>query len=222
MENLSNPWLQLPDSAPYILPSDLTQVTSYNQKTDDMFKIVTNTLPEPYIGNLDDAKIILLNLNPGHDENVTIWHGREDFIQENRKNLLFQSNPPFYLLNHRFENSGGFKWWKQKLKELLDIFGIEKVAKDVMCIEYFPYPSKKYKRAQILPSQLYSFHIVEEAIRLNKKIIIMRSRKLWIDAVPSLADYQYVTLKSSQNPCISRNNLPDGEFEKLISYLKSS
>lgn len=216
---MDNPWLRLPDSAPYILHEDLPFITSFNRTAEPDHTIVTDILPEPFLGTITDAKVVLLNLNPGFDEKDLFWHKQQDFVSENRKDLLHKSDPPFYLLNTKFRDSGGFIWWRAHLKQFISLVGLEKVTRSFLCIEYFPYHSKRYKPMPIVPSQQYSFYLVREVIKRKLPIIIMRGKRLWIEGVPQLSTYPYSTLRFPRNACLTKNNLPQGVFDSVVDIL---
>jgi len=218
---MDNPWHPLPRTAPYILHEDLPFISSFNEKAGPDHKIVTNILPEPFLGNITDAKVVLLNLNPGFSEKDLFWHTQPEFISENRKDLLHESNPPFYLLNTKFRDSGGFIWWRAHLKQFISQFGLDSVARSFMCIEYFPYHSKRYKSMPIIPSQQYSFYLVMEAIKRTLPIIIMRGKKLWLEGVPELSAYPYSSLNSAQNVSVSKGNLPGETYDTIVKLLSS-
>lgn len=220
---MNNPWAQLPNKQPYVLTSDAYYIERFNQTTDLDHQIHTEILPEPFLGSLEKASLVLLNLNPGFDDQDLIWHKRPDFVQENAKNLLHESNPPFYLLNQKFSNSAGYMWWYKHLKELVEKKGLEDVANSTMCIEFFPYHSRRFKRIgkkvlpdKYLPSQQYSFDLVRRAILMNKTILIMRCEKTWIEAVPELVNYGYFRINNWQSPYVSRNNTSQGFFNTIL------
>ena len=185
----ANPWTLLPSSAPYILPCDAQAVADFNARAGDRHRLQTSVLPEPYLGN-PMAPVVLLNLNPGwnaaHDP---INHARPQFIHRNRQNLLHESHPfPFYLLDpdllpHRTP------WWDRRLKQLITATSREVVARGVFCAEYFPYHSKSFKKGALLPSQEYTFDLVRRAIERGAVVLLMRSKRLWLDAVPKLVSY---------------------------------
>ena len=86
-----------------------------------------------------------------------------------------------------------------------------------MVIEFFPYHSKSYKALKtILLSQEYSFYLVRQAIKMKKAIVIMRMEKLWLEFVPELKNYPYVSLINKQRAWVSKNNLPKGSFERVF------
>jgi len=216
---MENPWQQLPHIQPYILKEDLSNISAFNESIDPNHAIRTDILPEPFLGNPITAKVILLNLNPGFDDKDLYWHKQQEFVLENRKNLFHQSDPPFYLLNQKFKESGGFIWWHAHLKQFIDLFGLDTVSQKFLCVEYFPYHSKQYKPMSIIPSQGYTFFLVREAIKQQKPIIMMRGKRLWLEAIPELSHYPYSSLNSAQNVSVSRNNLPDGVFDSIATFL---
>jgi hypothetical protein len=213
-----NPWPNLPNVAPYILQADLTSA-----KSDKGFTTLRlDALPEPFIGRLEPAKVIFLALNPGFiEEDVTLNLTSDAFVSAVRANLSDQYSP-FYYFAGELEFTGGYRWWAQKLKPLLsDGVSQNQLAQNIMCIEYFGYHSVNYKQLKhTLPSQQYTFSLVKRAIELKKMIIIMRSEKIWINAVPELQDYQFARLNSPQNVTVSSRNLGEANYAKLIELLK--
>lgn len=218
---MDNPWIHLPKSAPFILPSDLLVLNKHNL-LGGTSEIRAEVLPVPFLGSLDSAKIVLLNLNPGFvDQDIEIFNTDDQYVEENRKTLTFESNPPFFYLNEAFSYTAGFKWWSNRLKQLTNAVGKEVVSLKVMCVEFFPYHSRTFSLfKELLPSQVYSFYLVKEAIKQEKTIVIMRSKKLWLSHVPELENYSYMELKTPRSPYVSRNNLDSGNFEKLINLLQ--
>ncbi len=216
---MDNPWRHLQPKAPYILLEDMQDIASFNEKAAIEHRIVMDILPEPFLGNISDAKVILLNLNPGFSEKDLFWHTQSSFISENRKNLQHESNPPFYLLNTTFRDSGGFLWWHAHLKQFISLFGLNVISRTFMCIEFFPYHSKRYKQMPVIPSQGYSFHLVREAMKRRLPVIVMRGKRLWTEGVPELSAYPFICLNSAQNVTISKNNLPRGIFDQIVNLL---
>lgn len=78
-----------------------------------------------------------------------------------------------------------------------------------------------------MPSQQFAFDLVEEAMSKGKIIILMRSRKLWFNAISDLEGYeQLMILHSPQNVIISPKNLGEDNFkivtERLIGNKETS
>ena len=219
---MKNPWVTLPYEKPYVLPEDKQEILKYNKKVNkDENLIRTELIPEPYLGD-PSSEIILLNLNPGFSIKDKLFHNDNDyFIKSCRKNLLHKDQEyPFYLLDPKNSKAPGYKWWTQKLKKLINKFGNKAVANNIFCIEFFPYHSIKFKlNKNILFSQKYSFYLLRKAIKRDTLIVIMRSRKIWLENVPELEKCNYYELNSPQNPCLTPNNLPDG-YDELIKIIE--
>lgn len=209
---MDNPWLSLPNTASFLLASDLPIILHFNTKAKSQYKIHGELLPEPYLGD-PQANILLLNLNPGFDERDIVFHQCNDyFVKTSRANLAHANQAyPFYLLDPYNAASPGAIWWGSKLKRLIDRYGVQKIANEVCVIEYFPYHSEKFGYKTDIPSQIYGFSLLQEAMKRNALVIQMRSRRLWQSKVPGLSSYpHYYKLNNPRNTVISENNCPDG------------
>ncbi len=213
---MNNPWKDLSATPPFIAPTDRHYIDSR------INHLQLEVLPDPYIGNLNQARIVLLALNPGYkNTDLSVNMNEPGYTRQNKLNLLHKANPPFYMLDKRLNYSGGYKWWSRILKPLISAgIPIDSLSRKVMCIQYFPSHSRTYINIPIvLPSQGYSFFLLKEAIRQNKKIVVMRSEKLWLNAVPELIDVNYIKLKNPRNPVISPNNMEEKEFTSIVKLL---
>ena len=57
---MQNPWLNLvPDGADYLLDMDREAILSYNQKVNPNCRVVIDSIPEPFIGNPESARVVL-------------------------------------------------------------------------------------------------------------------------------------------------------------------
>src|SRR5215204_4755778 len=68
--SVANPWLALPSTAPYVLPEDRLKVEAFNAKlpsTSPCRLDVKTVIPEPFIGAVTSAPVVVLQLNPGLD-----------------------------------------------------------------------------------------------------------------------------------------------------------
>ena len=215
---MDNPWLALPLIAPYVLDSDRAAIEIFNIHASEQHRIRTEIVPEPFLGS-PDAPVVLLNLNPGFTEHDLQLHKRPQFVESSRKCLRHESQPyPFFLLDPA--NDGpGHRWWSRKLRPLIDRFGARHVAQNVLCVELFPYHRVRFGGAKLrLPSQPYSFHLVESALDRRALVVFMRSKRLWIAAVPRLEGYGRIcTTRSVQNPTISERNCE--RFGEIVEAL---
>ena len=186
-----NPCELLPLSPPYFLPSERRVIDYINSSAEDLHRIRAELMPEPYLGR-PDAPIVLLNLNPGFDEREIPFHNDDPYFMEICRSNLHHVplEYPFYLLDPAASASLGHHWWLKKLRIPIETAGLKQVAQKLLCVEYFPYHSKRFKPIKrTLESQRYSFYLVKKAIQRNALIIIMRSQGYWLKAIPELTSY---------------------------------
>lgn len=217
---MNNPWQLLPENQPYILEEDRIVIEQFNLRAKPEHHIHLDLLPEPFLGN-PNAQIVLLGLNPGYSAADVDDYKHPEFISSNRQNLIHAEEIyPFYLLNPKFCFAGGYKWWTKKLRPLISKVEQEKLASNILCVEFFPYHSLKYHYAARCPSQAYSFYLVQKAIERQALIIAMRSSVLWKRVVTDLSNYSnFYRLNSPQNVIVSQNNCPEG-YSKIVELLQ--
>jgi hypothetical protein len=193
-------------------------------------KILIDLLPEPFIGNPNTAKVLLLALNPGFQgdakENIKgeyHWHSDERFRKLIFDNINFADTafPYYYLSNDSFFNTPGHIWCKRVFKELINAVGDSELSEKICCIQFHGYHSKRYKYlGDILPSQHQSFDLIKSFMKTNSPIVIMRSKKIWFDAIKELQEYENkIILRNPRNPTLSRKNMDEGNFQKLLNSL---
>jgi hypothetical protein len=226
-----NPWLRFEPNGPYVLDEDKSSVRRYNELVPAQNrKIIERTIPEPFIGNPDSARILLLGLNPGHSPRDLIWHERQDFRQSMLRNLKHETQAfPFYPLNPKFNESGAGEWWRKKTYKLQAAAGIsdELFSQRLFVIEWFPYHTEKspYRTRHLCrpegvlcESQRYSFELAQDFMNRNIPVLLMRSRKEW-----AAVDTRFANAPSLINPqcaSISPGNVYASVFEKLVTALQ--
>jgi hypothetical protein len=172
---------------------------------------VDDLLPEPFVGDRK-AMVVILGNNPGLTEERVPFKQEPVFLQRMRANLLHEpSDWPFVFFAPDI-NPCLRLWWERKLRMLLDL-GHEVLAKSLLAVEYFPYPSRTYggERLPRLPSQAqrYSFGLVEEAIQRRAVVVVTRGKRRWLRDVPALDGYEGLCeLRSWQAGSISLRNCP--------------
>ena len=222
---MNNPWHDLPRQAPFIALCDADILNHPKYK---MSGLRFDAFPEPYGGNIHTASIVCLLLNPGFNEaDITTNFDNPYWVREVRANLEHKAKFPFLYLSPELKETGGHKWWTTKLSPLLKAdVTIGQLARGIMMVQFMPYHSVTYvHNKQYLPTQLYQFQLVREAMRLRKTIIIMRAKSKWFEAVPELINYPYLELNNPRNVSISRANLDNkngtGTFDKVVAILKA-
>lgn len=210
---MENPWLGLPDKQPYVLSCDREAVELFNGRLDssDLVRLhVDDVIPEPFVGAVRTAPVVILQLNPGCAETDNQAHADPAFRTALYANLRHEASDwPFYFLDPRFRDvTPGGRWWTKTLRMLIDELSFERVSNNVAVIEWFPYKSRKFRRGCRTSSQDYGFALVRLAIERKALIIVSRAVTLWEKAVPELCTYPHkLTLSSTQNVVITANNL---------------
>lgn len=87
-------------------------------------KLQLGVIPHPFCGDILNAEIYLLMLNPGygaHDyfAELEVPTYREAALK-NLRQEIDNKGYPFYLLNPEFAWSGGYAWWHKKLAYIID------------------------------------------------------------------------------------------------------
>lgn len=214
-----NPWNQLPNSSPFVLPDDLPFVEAFNRSAKSNVHIHTELLPEPFCGPFD-APVVVLLLNPGFSKEDTAFHAQSEFRLRLLAAIQAESKfPPHFHLNHDADWPGG-KWWSRSVKPLIQDVGQDCVANNLLSIEYFPYHSLKFQHGHLrLPSQDFSFSLVHSAINRKAEIICVRGANLWFGAIPQLESYKQ--LSQVQNPrsaSLSTKNL--SSYSSVVGALR--
>lgn len=156
-----NPWLNLPARPPFVASCDEAIIAAHNDTARPEHLFHLDVIPEPYIGD-PGAPIVLLNGNPGYTPGDEAGYRNPSEAEAMLRNLRHESLAvPFYLLDRG--NSPGHLWWRDRLGELVRMYGARVVGKNVFCVELSPYHSVKLATVS-MPSQRYSNDLVRRAI----------------------------------------------------------
>ncbi len=239
---LENPWVKIAKqwekSNPkhFVLDEDSSLIKAFNESESQTnnYKIQTGMIPQPYMGNLSNCRVLLLLLNPGarippglSDPDELIYYEKfPEYVKDNLHNLQQKKmDYPFILLNPKHRLSGGFKYWSRIFKPFLNNDGdYKKISEKICCLEYFPYHSKSFKGISKSPiaSQEFTFNLVKKFSQKPRKerpmIILMRSSKRWFKAVEGLEKYKGLVKLTSRTISLSENVLGNN-FEKLKKQL---
>lgn len=217
----ANPWIHVPASKPFVLGSDKSLVEEFNKDAgENRFLRVCDLLPEPFIGD-PKAPVLLLSNNPGFGK---AWKDRADpdFMKKVRLNLHHRlADCPFYYLGERVGNANR-AWWERRVKCLIAAFDREVVARSILNVTFFPYPSKRFGHDRLeLESQKYGFQLVSDAMSRGAFIVFMRKKERWLDKVPGLKVYERACqVNNVQNPTVSPKNLRD--YSKVVDAIAAA
>jgi hypothetical protein len=233
---MENPWIEIVgnlDETNFVLKEDKAVIDKFNQSANETFKVHTEIMPAPFMGNVHNAPIMLLLLNPGYDENEEIngyYKEYKPFWKNEIQHIQSIPELPLFCLDEKYIEYSNY--WSNKLKPLTLITSKEMVAKKICKVQFFPYHSQKFKSISkkilikegidnYLKSQKYNFYLVEKAMERNAVIIILRSRKMWFEAIPKLEKYENLYFTNSYlNTILSKNNLSE-TFPKIINILNN-
>lgn len=125
-------------------------------------------MPEPYCGNLNNAKIFILGSNPGFDNATYFCHENKNFrkvLEDNLKQNLSEYEYPFIGLDPEFLWTDSGRWWFSKfdqqenslIKEIMNrkkcdyLDSLKFLSKKIAFLELVPYHSKRFS----LPKSIY-------------------------------------------------------------------
>src|SRR5258708_9482076 len=114
---LANPWLELPESPPYVLPDDLAILRRFPSA---MGKLVFAGMPGPFVGNPLTARVLLLALHPGFVDS-DIEAAENQAIQGPwRQGLRLPHGALFHPLHPAPQIGGRSPSWASKIPRVLE------------------------------------------------------------------------------------------------------
>lgn len=227
---MENPWLKLRRDSlggTFVLDIDRDYIEQHNTKYDSRpeLKVMINSIPEPFIGDPDSAKLVLLNLNPGHSKEDENRHRDPKMKEALFRNLRHEEQRyPFYPLNPDFADTGVGAWWRKRTRKLHEAVGVEALAKKLLVIEWFPYHSVKCKSgisSASVKSQAYSHLLAMEMLQRNGVVVLgMRAKDRWTQLGNGFERVPF--LNNPQNVSITERNMSPGLFSHIVETLKQS
>jgi len=177
------------------------------------YKIHAGLIPIPYAGDILNAKIYILALNPGfgpHDYYAES-HNKEFHkarIQQLRQENM-DKNYPWSDLNPFFCWHGGWKYWTGRLGDIISKLSEQKqisykralmlLSRNVACLEYIPYHSKSYGISKSIVDEMLSprlvkvfvhEYVVPKAQKVEAIIVVTRHVDVWkLPKNPNIVTY---------------------------------
>lgn len=218
---MTNPWFALPPEPDYVLPIDSDQIHRHNAQRPENEKLVLSSIPEPFIGNPETAKVVLLLLNPGHADGDTKAHQDPALKTALFRNLRGEPQEyPFYPLHPDFERHPTAQWWVPRTRELLRIARLtpKQLSERLLALEWFPYHSQTagLPVRQVCRSQEYTFAVAKRMIE-TRLVLRMRSVSHWEAVDPRLRHAPY--LKNPRSCYLTRRNMESESFDRLVEAL---
>jgi hypothetical protein len=172
-------------------------------------------LPAPYVGNLAEADVFILLLNPGFSPGDYFGeYERTDFKEALKQNLKQEFSGvqyPFLYLDPRFCWHPGFRWWEAKLRKTLRhvadaqhkgnyLLALKAAPQRIASIELVPYHSRRFAGGKLeakLESALSAKAWVRDCLiprALDGELVIVATYKWHLknhrDHVVSLSRFQ--------------------------------
>jgi hypothetical protein len=222
MRTRANPWLQLPESPPYVLPEDADYVRAWNEvsgRQNERRLLRLDVLPDPFVGRRD-APLVVLALNPGWAGSEAEDHrdGLGDVLLGNFGDDQARHVIPGFL--DRFADTAGGRWVRRAYRRVVEHAAIswEDLAYRVLTLEFHGYHSQDWAPFPVtLPSQWFSFDLVHQAMERDAVVVMLRGRRFWEVAVPGLREYpRAFATNTARSASVSPGNLPPGAFDQLI------
>lgn len=228
-----------------IYPGDATFIHDFNSKVDSKYKYVVGVPPMPFSGNLLDAKIVILTLNPGYVEKVNkdlcmaMGAGeREQLLCLMRNALTFQGEGIYD--GYECSRVQGDYYWQKAFDQLaIEAYGkpsseiYHPIFHDIAFFQLIGYHSEKFRYSsgiKYLPSMIFTNLLAKYlATKTDKTFLILRSESLWKETFgeelwSKLEKEGRLITKGHKGMSqkITRGNLKkDNGFDKLVKLLKN-
>ena len=195
----------------------------------------TDLYPQPWWGNIEKPKIIVLALNPSYDP-ITDDEDEKYIEQDLKSNLSTRS---FNWFNHKKVtlNSGkeretsGFKWWKQTLGDLYNETNEREknIYEKIGFFQLVGYHSKTYSKLirkcfmekhKCFPTQNAIVNHVNEIIREdNPIVVVLWGYQHWIEVGLKISDDRVIRVNKKNHYNHNITKAPE-EYDELISVIK--
>lgn len=146
-------------------------------------------LPQPYLGDLDNAEIILLLSNPGLS--ACDYHLEQNYpaYRESLIDSIRQVRRSHLFLDPKWAWTSGFVWWERKLRDVAKEIALKcfdrhygqalaDLGRRIASIELVPYHSFNFDSPKNLASSIEALNFVK-SIDSSRTIIVTRSVAAW-------------------------------------------
>jgi hypothetical protein len=173
--------------------ADVPVIEAYNARRspESKTRLHTGLGPAPFDGNPFTAGVLLLMNNPGYDAETSTPDDHR---------LCFDGWPLAGL--HPDAPKVFRDWYRRPLGHLIDLYGAQKVSRNVSIVQINPWASAGFDLGLLLPSRAYQFDLVRHAGERGAVIVIGRSVGTWAAVAPRAH-----LAKSVRNPRLSPNGL---------------
>lgn len=227
-ERWSNPWKAIAagNEGLRVHPADLPYITAFNNEIgsrNDDWALATEAWPDPWVGPVLDADVLVLGANPG-------WAGEEDLLAmerfEHRARANLGGHEPIYYLDPEAADTPGGRWYRNVLlKELLapqNGLTSNEIAANLAYVDLHGYHARRWHPIPVtLPTQKATFELIRRRIGDGTVVVITRCARDWRVAVPELATHpQVFTTRSTRTTRLSPKNLGEEGWQAVFAALR--
>src|SRR3954453_2728644 len=130
---MTNPWLRLPNDAPFVLPEDARGAAQHSLRLP----------PSPWSGAINRAPVIALLKSPGDSEQDYLDIQNPEFVRVTLGQLTGDAPFPWHL--ERWSDTGAGLYWRPRLMSLAQATSDETVSERFAVAQLFPYHSKSWQ-----------------------------------------------------------------------------
>lgn len=144
-------------------------------------------LPQPFFGDLANARVVILLLNPGlHAADFQLLEKHPDF-QEHLFGVIRQTTKANPYLDPRWAWTSGFSWWEGKLRDVAKIIAdrkfagrygsaLELLSRELVSLELVPYHSSSFGAPNNLPSAIAARNTAHRLAEDQERTLIVTRR----------------------------------------------
>ncbi|MXY54005.1 MAG: hypothetical protein F4Y86_15975 [Gammaproteobacteria bacterium] len=147
-------------------------------------------LPQPYHGDIKNAKVFVLLKNPGFSASDYVAEEMDGGFRQSIIETIRQKVSSHMFLDPKWAWTGGFDWWESKLRETARIVACRRfdsnyaqalkcLAETVACLELIPYHSKSFGGTTKIASANAVRAFAQRASKDGKKVVVARAVKEW-------------------------------------------
>ena len=227
-----------------IYPGDEAFIHSFNKKVELKYQYVVGIPPMPFSGNLLNAKVVVLTLNPGYIEAVNkdicdaMSYGEKEQLLCLMRNALILNGVGIYDCSKCSRVQGNSYWEKAFDRLAMEAYGrpssemCHPIYRDIAFFQLVGYHSEKFRYAvgvKHMPSTIFTNLLLKYlATKTDKTFLILRSETLWREALgcglwSKLETEGRIITKGHKGMSqkISRGNLKKNNgYDKLVNILK--
>lgn len=232
------------DVKKHIYPNDENIINAFNEqatskKTSEQYKYILGVPAEPWQGNPLTAKLIILSLNPGYDEQYNKTEALklppqiiEGVWREKAKTLRLSADGflPLQKDYAKAINVIGAKYWYNRFENIKNDLNKDEdeFYGKIALIQFCAYTSIKYKdfpKREILPSQQLTKDIIRNIVynHTDTKFVIMRSWQKWRGLLDDDVWYKMrprLVINTNMSQALTIGNLGDYKYQFIINALK--